>query len=478
MMLLARAGSFSPASSTINRHRPWTCTTGSVVPNSSIRVRTTCAARWMASAQSGTGPFDWSTSSARWMPPCRSSPRLIGTRRTVVSFIRPVDGSRTRCVTFVGIRAQILSTSRIPTARSLERIVPSIASLPVEDRACRYGVPLDLVHQRLPRRKCLRITQPVYPLHSDGRAVQVAVIVEQMNLEAASVDTERRPRPLIHHTAVGLLLLPFPFPRQSHPHRVYPVRREELPGVGGRQVDRRHADRPASPSPPLDRTPQAIGASQPAGRRAEVAVRHRGPDQRRRDRLAAVSHGGDDLDREPILTPEPPHQLHVARASAPEPVVVAQDQLLHLEPRAQHVAHEIFGAETRELGREGDHLDPLDPERRDQRPLLVRQREQPRSRGRVHDLERVRIERHQHTRPPGGAPAPHDLAQHRAVPAMDSVERADRRDGAAHGSATTTRGLSWSPTRSATATSRPSANNATLPASPTPAPAPAGNGRP
>ena len=81
-----------------------------------------------------------------------------------------------------------------------------------------------------------------------------------------------------------------------------------------------------------------------------------GPDQRRRDRLAVVRHGGDDLDREPVLTPEPPHQLHVARPSAPEPVVVAQDQLLHPEPRAQHVAHEIFGAETRELGREGDEV--------------------------------------------------------------------------------------------------------------------------
>src|SRR2546430_11072765 len=30
------------------------------------------------------------------MPPCRSSPRLMGTRRTVVSFMRPVAASRIR----------------------------------------------------------------------------------------------------------------------------------------------------------------------------------------------------------------------------------------------------------------------------------------------------------------------------------------------------------------------------------------------
>ena len=65
MMLLARAGSFSPATSTIRRQRPTICTTGSVTPNSSIRLRTTRSARWMASAQSGIGPFDWSTSRAR-----------------------------------------------------------------------------------------------------------------------------------------------------------------------------------------------------------------------------------------------------------------------------------------------------------------------------------------------------------------------------------------------------------------------------
>ena len=42
----------------MSRVFPTTCTTGSVTWNSSIRVRTTRSARRIASAGSGTGPFD------------------------------------------------------------------------------------------------------------------------------------------------------------------------------------------------------------------------------------------------------------------------------------------------------------------------------------------------------------------------------------------------------------------------------------
>src|SRR5437867_1640873 len=131
MMPLARAGSFSPASSTINRSLPTTCTTGSVVPNSSIRVRTTRSARWIASAGSGTGPFDWSTSKARWIPPCRSRPRLSGTRRIVVSFIRPVVASRTRWVVSAGISAQTLRSTSPPMMNSRERSLAIPATYPL-----------------------------------------------------------------------------------------------------------------------------------------------------------------------------------------------------------------------------------------------------------------------------------------------------------------------------------------------------------
>ena len=52
----------------------------------------------------------------------------MGTRRTVVSFMRPVAASRTRCVAFVGISAQTLNTRRMPIAISRERTVYNIVS--------------------------------------------------------------------------------------------------------------------------------------------------------------------------------------------------------------------------------------------------------------------------------------------------------------------------------------------------------------
>src|SRR5207249_3613901 len=154
---------------------------------------------------------------------------------------------------------------------------------------------------------------------------------------------------------------------------------------------------------------------------------------------------------------------------------------LHPGARPQPVAHELLGSEPRQLRRERHHLDPLDAERCRQHALLVGQREQPRRGARVHDLERVRVERHEQARaPPRLLRAPHDLAQHRLVSAVDPVERPDGRDrgdsAPRHCSTTTTRGLSTSSTRSATATRAPFANKATHPASRISLPA--GTGRP
>src|SRR5207244_5619081 len=71
--------------------------------------------------------------------------------------------------------------------------------------------------------------------------------------------------------------------------------------------------------------------------------------------------------------------------------------------------------------------------------------------------------------------APHDLREHGLVPAVNPVKRPDGCDRAPprptprHASATTTRGFNASATRSATATSSPLENRATLPPSPFPA---------
>src|SRR5438034_928799 len=212
---------------------------------------------------------------------------------------------------------------------------------------------------------------------------------------------ERRPRPLIHHAPV----------RRSaplDPHGIYTVGREQLAGVGRRQVDRRDPDGAAATGAAFHHTPQAIGPAEPALRARQVAVGHRRPDQRRRDRLAVVRHGRHDVHDEPVFLGEAPHQLDVARAAAPEPVIVPQHQLLHRELRPQHVPHELLGAESRQLGRERHDLDARDPERADQRALLARERQQPRRRARVQHLERVRVERDQQAleAPPPPSPPP------------------------------------------------------------------------
>ncbi len=80
MMSLARSGSLIPASSTIRRSSPTFWMRGSETPNSSIRVRMMRSTREIPSAfASGVSvPSGSSISSARCIPPSRSSPRFRG----------------------------------------------------------------------------------------------------------------------------------------------------------------------------------------------------------------------------------------------------------------------------------------------------------------------------------------------------------------------------------------------------------------
>src|SRR2546427_569715 len=133
-----------------------------------------------------------------------------------------------------------------------------------------------------------------------------------MNLEAARVHAERGARALVHHAIVPLAI-------DLDPHGIYAIRWQQLARIWRREVDRRHPDRPSPPRAPLHHGPQAVPATQPALGRRQVAVRHGGPDERRRDRLPVVRHGRDDVHRKPVLARQPPHHLYVARAPAPAP---------------------------------------------------------------------------------------------------------------------------------------------------------------
>src|SRR4029077_3940318 len=105
-------------------------------------------------------------------------PRLMGTRRIVVSFIRPVTGSRTRWVTLVGISCHTARTRSAPIVSSRVRIVRIFECLPLEDRPRRDRVALDLGDQPLPRREGLGIPQPAQPFHRYRRPVHIAAEIE------------------------------------------------------------------------------------------------------------------------------------------------------------------------------------------------------------------------------------------------------------------------------------------------------------
>src|SRR5436190_11693152 len=289
-----------------------------------------------------------------------------------------------------------------------------------------------------------------------------------MNLQPSCRDPEGRPRALIHHAAVPLRLSPFALPRPFYPNGVHAVRRQQLARIGRREVRRRHPDRLAPSRPALDRPRDAVRPPQPAPGEVQLPVRHGGADQRRGDRLAVFADRVHHVHREPVRGAETPHRFHVAGAPAPEAVVVAQHQLPHGELRSQHVADELLGAEPRQVGREWEHRDAVHARPGEQLSFFVRERQQLRRRRRVDDFERVGLEGHQHALepPPPRLRPPHDLRQPRLVAAMHAVEGAARpyRPARAH-SATTTRGLSRSPTRSATAMRWPFANRATLPSS-------------
>src|SRR5947208_6792744 len=157
------------------------------------------------------------------MPPCRSSPRLMGTRRTVVSFMRPVFWSSTRWVVLRGTSA-ITANAVARAIQTKRQRSERMRLLEVEGLSRRHPVALELLHERLAGRKRLHVAQAAHPLHSHRLAVQVAGEVEQVNLERPRRDSERGARALIHHP-------PEPLSAPLHPHRIYPVGAQQLSGV-------------------------------------------------------------------------------------------------------------------------------------------------------------------------------------------------------------------------------------------------------
>src|SRR2546425_2022286 len=192
----------------------------------------------------------------------------------------------------------------------------------------------------------------------------------------------------------------------------------------------------------------------------------RGPDQRRRDRLAIVSHGVHHRDRKSFSAAQLFHHLDVAGASAPEPVIIAHHQFPHFILAAKAMA-ERRCIELRDFFRERHQHVSFDALRCDELAFLLRQRQQLRRRRWTHHRQRMRVERHKHAGPAARPRPPEHFREDRLMAAVHAIERSQRDDRAPralhHSSATTTRGFKTSPTHSATPSNSSSAKRATRP---------------
>ena len=106
-----------------------------------------------------------------------------------------------------------------------------------------------------------------------------------------------------------------------------------------------------------------IGATEPVGRARQLPARHGPADRRRRHRAVLIErHRAHDLDPESALGAESPDHLGAALPSAPEAVVVADEQLPHPVPIAKHELHELRRVVARQRRRERKHHHVIEPE--------------------------------------------------------------------------------------------------------------------
>jgi hypothetical protein len=186
-------------------------------------------------------------------------------------------------------------------------------------------VALELRDERRGARKTGGVAKPHDELHAHPRPVPVAGGLEEVGLERSRGVVEGRARPQVHHTPE----LPG---RTGHAHRVDALRRQQLARRRGREVERGVAEESA-PLLAVDharahrvRPPEAVRG------RDEVPGADGPPDRGRRDDApAAECDRRHDLDLEALAPAERDEHVDVARATAPEAVVVADEERAHPE---------------------------------------------------------------------------------------------------------------------------------------------------
>jgi hypothetical protein len=265
-------------------------------------------------------------------------------------------GPGSRIVMFRGKRKYTDATTSTAMRISRERIVENIVDQTLsgvgdaahgglgsaEDGQCPATIVLQLLLQMLQRLEAFDISQAFDPLDTDPLAVQVALEVEEVGLEYAAPVLKRRSRPLVHH-APGVSAAPL------DPHGIDAVGWEQLPRRQLAQVDGRHPELAPALLAPSYPAHHPVGAAEHSRGTGQIATGNRPAYPAAGDVLAAEVHRIYHVDGEAEPVSQGSQSVHIATPAASEAMIVPDHQLADGAPREQHLAHEPFRCEPRQV---------------------------------------------------------------------------------------------------------------------------------
>jgi hypothetical protein len=162
----------------------------------------------------------------------------------------------------------------------------------------------------------------------------------------------------------------------------------------------------------------------------DVALRELPPRHRRGPALA-VAEVREDEDVEVVGLAELAQRLDVARVAPAEARVLADDDRTGMERLDEHLLDELLRRQARELGGEFHDQHRVESGSREEADPLGQRGERRRRALREEHRQGVRVERHGDRRRLAGTGLLDQLAQHRAVPTVHTVEVAECDDGPA-----------------------------------------------
>ena len=200
----------------------------------------------------------------------------------------------------------------------------------------------------------------------------------------------------------------------------------------GCEVDRRIPDLAADALPPRDDPVQLVVPPEHRVGVGDLSALEGVADPGRGDRLAPVEDLFDARGGEAALRAHALQERQVAALAPPEGEVLAEVRLRRAEPLGEKAADEVFRLGQREVARERDDEEGLDPEGLDRLLLLAQRLDLPRRGVGPQDRQGMRLEENRDRgTPPASRGAVHDGLQDPPVTEVHAVEVPDRDDSPA-----------------------------------------------